>query len=296
MLTTTLQLLLATTTLGLVAPATRICGTQVSTVRTVTPLLQLAPAPQREKGAAASTYFQPLQAGDILESTSSHRLICGAAALLVLALGVKIAVLAPPVTSAAGVIGYAATVLVGFEFADFGSGVYHWAMDNYGNGRTPVWGKQIEAFQGHHERPWTITHRQTCNNLHQSAIATMPALAGFLLLVNNVYALIFGTVGCTFIMLAQELHKWAHYSKRDVPRIADAMQGVGLAVNRRAHLAHHKPPFENNYCIVSGHCNGLLDRVGFFIALERLIHRLNGTRPRSWTSERFDFGDVVLRQ
>ena len=80
-----------------------------------------------------------------------------------------------------------------------------------GNANTPIWGKQIEAFQGHHERPWTITHRQTCNNLHQSALATMPPLLCFLLLVGNVvgnaYVLLWGTVAMTFIMLAQESHR-----------------------------------------------------------------------------------------
>ena len=36
---------------------------------------------------------------------------------------------------------------VGYEFADLGSGVYHWSMDNYGSKNTPIFGTQIEAFQ-----------------------------------------------------------------------------------------------------------------------------------------------------
>ena len=101
----------------------------------------------------------------------------------------------------------------------------------------------------------------------------MPALLGFVLLVNNVHALIFGAVSMSFIMCAQELHKWAHFTKRDAPACANALQDSGLAVSRRAHLVHHKSPFETNYCIVSGHCNRLLDSTGFFLALERLIYR-----------------------
>ena len=243
--------------------------------------------------APATEYFQPLQTGDVLESTLEHRLVCGGAGLLVLALCVKAALVAPPLAHAYDALGYPLCALAGFEFADFGSGVYHWAMDNYGNAATPVWGKQIEAFQGHHERPWTITHRQTCNNLHQPALATIPPLLGFLLFVRSAHALVFGVVAMSFIMCAQELHKWAHYSKPDAPAVAIALQGAGLAVGRRAHLTHHRSPFETNYCIVSGHCNKLLDGSGFFTALERLIHALNGVQPRSWTNERFDFGDAA---
>jgi len=232
----------------------------------------------------------------VLQSTVPHRLICAAALLLVLALGVKIAIVAPPVVSTWDVLTRALAVFAGYEFADFGSGVYHWAMDNYGSSGTPIWGKQIEAFQGHHERPWTITHRNTCNNLHQPAVATIPFLAGFVLLVNNVHALAFGAVSMSFIMCAQELHKWAHFTKRDAPAHANLLQDAGLAVSRRAHLMHHKAPFETNYCIVSGHCNRLLDSIGFFPALERLVYRINRIEPRSWTSERFNFGDAVVRR
>jgi hypothetical protein len=47
------------------------------------------------------------------------------------------------------------------------SGIYHWGVDNYGDGSTPVFGRQIAAFQGHHQRPWTITQREFANNMHQ---------------------------------------------------------------------------------------------------------------------------------
>jgi hypothetical protein len=30
-----------------------------------------------------------------------------------------------------------------------------------------VFGGQIAAFQGHHQRPWTITEREFCNNVHK---------------------------------------------------------------------------------------------------------------------------------
>ena len=42
---------------------------------------------------------------------------------------------------------YGTAVLCGFVFADFGSGVFHWATDNYGSDKTPVLGGVIAAFQ-----------------------------------------------------------------------------------------------------------------------------------------------------
>lgn len=62
------------------------------------------------------------------------------------------------------------TVLASYILADFGSGVLHWSVDNYGNGRTPIMGSIIAAFQGHHSAPWTITYRGFCNNVWKLCI------------------------------------------------------------------------------------------------------------------------------
>jgi hypothetical protein len=48
-------------------------------------------------------------------------------------------------------------------------------------------------------------------------------------------------------------------------------------------MAHHKKPFESNYCIVSGHCNPALDKNGFFRKLEKLVERTTGNKARCET-------------
>ena len=62
-------------------------------------------------------------------------------------------------------------LLSGWCTADFLTGVYHWSVDNYGSGQTPVVGSQIAAFQGHHQEPWTITQREFCNNVYKARTA-----------------------------------------------------------------------------------------------------------------------------
>merc|ERR1712146_168014 len=65
-----------------------------------------------------------------------------------------------------------ASILVG----DFGTGVFHWSVDNYGNLRTPIVGSICHAFQGHHDTPWTITFRSLANNLYKVAYGCAPSL------------------------------------------------------------------------------------------------------------------------
>ncbi|EOA18002.1 hypothetical protein CARUB_v10006437mg [Capsella rubella] len=171
----------------------------------------------------------------------------------------------------------------GYILADLGSGVYHWAIDNYGDESTPVVGTQIEAFQGHHKWPWTITRRQFANNLHALARVITFTVLPLDLAFND--PVIHGFV-CTFafcIMFSQQFHAWAHGTKSKLPPLVVALQDLGLLVSRRQHAEHHRAPYNNNYCIVSGAWNNVLDESKVFEALEMVLYFQLGVRPRSWS-------------
>lgn len=172
--------------------------------------------------------------------------------------------------------------LVGYVLADLGSGVYHWGIDNYGSASTPVFGAQIEAFQGHHKWPWTITRRQFANNLHALARAVTFTVLPIDLVWDD--PVIHGFVGvCSgCIMFSQQFHAWAHSTKSRLPPLVVALQDLGLLVSRSQHAAHHRPPYNNNYCIVSGVWNEFLDNHKVFEALELVLFFMLGVRPRSW--------------
>ncbi|KAL0302048.1 UNVERIFIED_CONTAM: Fatty acid desaturase 4, chloroplastic [Sesamum radiatum] len=173
--------------------------------------------------------------------------------------------------------------LIGYVAADLVTGIYHWAIDNYGGAETPVFGSQIEAFLSHHQHPSAITRRQLANNLYiPSAAVTVvftplnvvsadPALLGF----AGVFA------GC--IMFSQQFHAWAHTPKGKLPPLVVAIQDAGIIVGRAQHAAHHRSPYNSNYCIVSGVWNRFLDRSKFFVAAEVAVFRVVGVRPRSWS-------------
>ncbi|GAA0152735.1 hypothetical protein Leryth_024810 [Lithospermum erythrorhizon] len=173
--------------------------------------------------------------------------------------------------------------LAGYVLADLGSGVYHWGIDNYGDAGTPIFGSQIEAFQGHHKWPWTITKRQFANNLHALARVITFTVLPIDLLCND--AVIHGFV-CMFsgcIMCSQQFHAWAHGTKSKLPQVVLSLQDAGILISRAQHSAHHRPPYDNNYCIVSGVWNEILDNSKFFEVLEMMLFFRLGVRPRSWS-------------
>ncbi|KAG5001967.1 hypothetical protein JHK87_023039 [Glycine soja] len=172
---------------------------------------------------------------------------------------------------------------VGYILADLGSGVYHWAIDNYGDGSTPIVGAQIEAFQGHHKWPWTITRRQFANNLHALARAVTLAVLPVVLLCHDPIVEGFVVVCSGCIMFSQQFHAWSHGTKSRLPPLVVALQEAGVLVSRWQHAAHHRAPYNNNYCIVSGVWNEFLDKHKVFEAMEMVLYFKTGVRPRSWS-------------
>ncbi|PWA98096.1 Kua-ubiquitin conjugating enzyme hybrid, localization [Artemisia annua] len=183
---------------------------------------------------------------------------------------------------------------VGYLFADLGSGVYHWGIDNYGDASTPLVGSQIDAFQGHHKWPWTITKRQFANNLQALArVVTFTVLPMDIIFHDQ--PVISGFVGMASgcIMFSQQFHAWAHGTKSKLPPLVVALQDSGVLVSRSQHGAHHRPPYNNNYCIVSGVWNNLLDENKVFEALEMVIFFKFGLRPRSWSEPDSDWTEAT---
>lgn len=178
-----------------------------------------------------------------------------------------------------------ATILSSWVLADLGSGILHWSVDNYGNGRTPIMGGIIAAFQGHHTAPWTITERGFCNNVWKLCIpfgiptvALISALAG----PSHPIVALFFTVFCIMEILSQEFHKWSHMTTSQLNPLILGLQKYGITIDRTPHAKHHMAPFEGNYCIISGICNGVLDKSGFFRRLEKIVYDMNGVESNAW--------------
>jgi hypothetical protein len=124
---------------------------------------------------------------------------------------------------------------------------------------------------------------QICNNIYKICQASTPFAVAGLAFINNPYVLIWLATAISFINMSQvrcriqtpleaavqgffspdkqkhahtqELHKWSHMSPSECHPLINTLQDANFIIGRKPHLAHHRPPFDGNYCIVSGHCN-----------------------------------------
>ncbi|XP_047965123.1 fatty acid desaturase 4-like 1, chloroplastic [Salvia hispanica] len=186
-------------------------------------------------------------------------------------------------------LGSMLATVAAYLLADLGTGIYHWAIDNYGGPQTPIFGPQIVGFQGHHHRPMEITKMDVVYNVHITAAAVAAVATPIYWLCSDPVLLSFIGAFGGFVMFSQQFHAWSHTPKGRLPRVVAALQDAGFILRRAEHAAHHRPPFSTNYCIVSGVWNRALDRSNFFVALEVAVAALFGHEPRSWSEARTDW-------
>jgi len=239
---------------------------------------------ERPKGKVAQIVLegdtletQPYQVALVSATFLNHFFVTGLALTQLLALNEGNVML----SSVQGLI----TILSSWAIADLGSGILHWSVDNYGNGRTPLFGGIISAFQGHHTAPWTITEREFCNNVYKLCVPFgIPTVAAISLLAGPSHPLIslFFTIFCMMEIMSQEFHKWSHLTKSQTSPLSNTLQNLGISIGRTPHAMHHIAPFEGNYCIVSGICNNFLDRTGFFRRMEHFVYNMNGVESNAW--------------
>ena len=171
---------------------------------------------------------------------------------------------------AAGVLGILAT--------DLTSGVVHWFCDTFFGEDTPVLGPLlIGPFREHHTDPLAMTRRDflCCNRTN---IAAITAVLVVLLLVRrgapeapSLFADAWWIAYALAVALTNEGHKLAHAP--DVPAVAAWLQARGIIVSPAHHARHHDGSYGRAFCVTTGWCNPLLDRIDLFGRLERGLGR-----------------------
>jgi hypothetical protein len=173
-------------------------------------------------------------------------------------------------------------VVAGVAAADFVSGMIHWAADTWGSETMPLVGRRIlRPFRVHHVNPGDFLRRRFLDTNGDVAAIVILFLAGMFWIPAGSFgestsALLLGF--CTVGLFTNQIHQWAHMPVP--PRPVRLMQSCRMILSSARHERHHCPPHVTDYCIATGWCNGLLNRLEFFRRLERLVTWMTGIVPR----------------
>jgi hypothetical protein len=157
---------------------------------------------------------------------------------------------------------------------DFVSGVVHWAEDSYCTESTPVIGRWVVV-------PNLLHHRNGCAFIAKSWIASSWDLAAAGMVIVAVaglagaltwHVVLFALLGAN----ANQIHKWNHMPRSSVPPAIRVLQRLHVLQSARHHAQHHRGGKNSHYCVITGMLNPLLDRIGFWRKLEKLLEPVLG--------------------
>jgi ubiquitin-conjugating enzyme E2 variant len=194
-------------------------------------------------------------------------------------------------------------ILIGYFLADVASGLVHWATDTWFSERQ--FGRLIAIAREHHTHPSHILGYRFLENATLGSapsalfIGPLALLIAFLPRSKFLYAImiVFFLISLT-LLFGTSLHNIGHRkAKSFVVKVAQKMR---LVITPAYHHVHHSGDQTTRYCTVNGWANPLLDRIGFWRGLERLISRITGAVPREddvrWQSHYRETGEMIMLQ
>jgi plasmanylethanolamine desaturase len=174
-------------------------------------------------------------------------------------------------------------IVITILITDFVSGLLHWFEDAYGQEDWPITGRLITRPNIlHHHDPRYFTRHSWLQSSWDlmclgAAILGIASLGGFLSWQVWLFVIILGSN-------ANQIHKWAHRTPADNGPVITFLQRIRLLQTPRHHAHHHTNPKESHYCVLTNFLNPILDNVGLWHSLERLIWKVFRVRRRVDTS------------
>lgn len=161
-----------------------------------------------------------------------------------------------------------AQLLLGWLIADVIGGLVHWIEDRVLTERVPVLGRHVVApNRRHHAEPMAF------------AAGTLIARNGTTIAAAGVASLLWWWLAGASVVWAaasiggavsSHVHYLAHLPKRG-SRFVRVLQEIGLFQSPAHHAGHHRPPSDRRYCVLTDWSNPVLDAIGVWALLERLL-------------------------
>lgn len=137
---------------------------------------------------------------------------------------------------------------------DLISGLLHIVLDNPRSLDIALIRVLAAGFQAHHEDPSGIYQMPLYKHLY---VMHMPlTIVFFIILPFHDARMHLTFLSMVFALhLMQMAHLWAHLPSEKLPALVRRLQRAGILVRGTQHRIHHAPPFDKNFCIMTGICN-----------------------------------------
>lgn len=146
---------------------------------------------------------------------------------------------------------------------DLLSGLLHIVLDNPNYIKNKIIGKLALGFQQHHFNTTLIVKMKLIDHLRPMCVPIiLVTILGFIIHgFNNPSLYIYIISFSLGICWMQCCHRWSHMNLQQRGNIVVFLQKIGIALCPSVHLNHHVSPYLNNFCIMNGMFNPLINYI-----------------------------------
>lgn len=163
-------------------------------------------------------------------------------------------------------------IISGVLKADMISGILHFIEDRFFDENSFLIGNIIQANRRHHTNPLDIIQYSYWRSIRTTLIFALPIVYIWYCFCTNIYMKIEWLFGTICGIHANQIHKYCHMPIDRRPKWFIFCQKIGF-LNSYHHL-HHRNQFNTHYCIITNILNPVLDKINFWIHLEKIIRLL----------------------
>lgn len=175
----------------------------------------------------------------------------------------------------------------GLFAADLLSGAAHWAFDTWFDEDHPLFHRMVLVVREHHIAPQEMFRYPFYNDTGQLSVLALllsaPIAAPILLWAGPSIAAASAIWACAIASLCfvfmLEFHKCGH--RKPARGVFGLLQRSHLLLSPDHHWRHHRDSYDTHYCLINGWADAVMDRIGGWRALERVIHRVTQAVPRA---------------
>ncbi len=177
--------------------------------------------------------------------------------------------------------------IVGFHSIAFMVSFVHWFLDTWTVKATTLRNRTFNQAKTHHYYPHLVVKKDFFSRNDDAIYGSL--CIGLLYIIIKMYCamnvkiLVYSMMLSTFVSL--EIHRYAHMKINEVPYVIRLIQKTGIILSRESHFRHHNGKFHQSYDLMSGIMNDIVDWIGVYPLLEKIVTGLTGMQPRTYLTD-----------
>ncbi len=174
--------------------------------------------------------------------------------------------------------------IIAFHTIAFIVSFLHWTFDTWTVKNDDLRTRTFNQAKTHHYHSTLVVKKKLFDRNDDSIYGAL--FFGLIYIISNPYCSINYNILIYSLMISSlvslEIHRYAHMNPKKVPYFIRLLQKSEIILSKESHFNHHNGEFRQSYDLMSGIMNIIVNWIGIYPALEKVVTKITGAQPRTY--------------